>query len=96
MKPNEGPIDRIIRAIVAAAIAAGSYYFLSGALEIIGYVVAVILLVTAATGFCGIYKLLGINTCKIKAPQSPTNSQPEQSASPQPESQKPTDQNLNQ
>ncbi len=61
---NEGDTDRIIRLIVAVALAAVGYFLLNGTLQIVFYVVAVISLFTALTGFCGLYTLLHINTCK--------------------------------
>ena len=66
MKTNVGRPDRIIRvvlAIVAALLPATGT--VSGTLGIVLYVVAGALLVTSLTGFCGLYTLFGINTCKI-------------------------------
>ncbi len=65
MSTNESNVDRIVRGLIAvvaliAGIAAG------GGLGIVLYVVAAIMAVTAAVGFCPIYKLVGINTCKTK------------------------------
>ncbi|MGB4293520.1 MAG: DUF2892 domain-containing protein [Bacteroidales bacterium] len=67
MKKNTGKLDRIIRLIIALLI--GILYFtnvISGTLGIVLLVFAVILLITSITGFCGIYTLLGINTCKTR------------------------------
>ncbi|MFA5303164.1 MAG: DUF2892 domain-containing protein [Candidatus Nanoarchaeia archaeon] len=56
-KNNEGKIDRIIRAILGlAAIALGYIY------SVWIYLLAALLLVTAADGYCFIYDLLKINT----------------------------------
>ncbi|HRT48643.1 MAG TPA: DUF2892 domain-containing protein [Bacteroidales bacterium] len=47
----------------------GILYFtnvISGTLGIVLLVFAVILLITSITGFCGIYTLFGINTCKTR------------------------------
>lgn len=65
MSTNESNVDRIVRGLIAvvaliAGIAAG------GGFGIVLYVVAAIMAVTAAVGFCPIYKLVGINTCKTK------------------------------
>ncbi len=64
MKTNESSLDRIARVVIAvaaaiAALAAG------GALGIALWVVAAIMVVTAASGFCPLYRVFGINTCKI-------------------------------
>ncbi|HPW44677.1 MAG TPA: DUF2892 domain-containing protein [bacterium] len=64
MKKNEGNLDRIIRLVGAVILAALGYWGLTGIWQIAAYVVAVILLITASTGFCGLYKLLGITTIK--------------------------------
>jgi len=65
-KANEGPADRWIRAIVGVVILAVSYYSLMGKIQITGYVIGIILVFTAITGFCGLYKLLGISTIEKK------------------------------
>lgn len=59
--PNEGNLDRGIRVIVGLAMLAWGVYAQSW-LGIIG----VVLVITGLTGFCGLYKLLGINTCPLK------------------------------
>lgn len=61
---NEGPIDRWIRAFLGVFFLALAYYKFSGSVQIIGYVIGVILIFTAATGFCTLYKILGISTKK--------------------------------
>lgn len=62
MKKNESTIDRVIRAILGIIILYYAYVSLAGAWAIVGYVVGIILLFTAATGFCYLYKVIGINT----------------------------------
>ncbi len=63
MTPNVGSTDRTIRLVlgVLAVVAA----FLTGAgsaLGIVLLVVAAVLVVTAAVGFCPLYRLLGAST----------------------------------
>ena len=60
---NESNFDRMIRVVVAVvavigAVAVGA----SSLLGVVLFVVAGILLVTAAVGFCPLYRLLGIST----------------------------------
>lgn len=66
MERNEGTVDRIIRAVLAVlflVVGLGPLRALQGAvLGIIVAVVGLILGFTAATGFCLIYKLLGVST----------------------------------
>ena len=62
-----GLIDKIIRIIVVIVFL--TLYFtntIAGTLGIIAIVVSVILLVTSLIGFCPLYTILGINTCKKK------------------------------
>ncbi|MGN6351893.1 MAG: YgaP family membrane protein [Parafilimonas sp.] len=67
MKRNMGKADRVIRIFIAAIIAILYLtQIMSGVLTIILLTVGFIFLVTSVTGFCPIYKLFGINTCKTK------------------------------
>ncbi|MEZ5093468.1 DUF2892 domain-containing protein [Nocardioides sp.] len=68
MTTNVGSPDKIARIVlgVVAAVVA----FLVGPASVLGiilFVVAAILVVTALTGFCPLYRIVGINTCKISA-----------------------------
>ena len=62
LQKNEGPIDRLIRALIGVILIIGAYFWLAGWLQILIFIFALISLVTAATGFCGLYSLLKINT----------------------------------
>ena len=64
MKKIVGNADRIVRLLLAAAIAI--LYFaniLTGTLGIVLLVLGGVLVLTALVGFCPIYAILGINTC---------------------------------
>ncbi|HXH73100.1 MAG TPA: DUF2892 domain-containing protein [Mariprofundaceae bacterium] len=70
MKKNMGTIDRVIRLIIVAAIAA--LYFagqLSGLALIILGIVAVAFLLTSLIGWCPIYYPFGLSTCKKESGQ---------------------------
>ncbi len=70
MKKNMGTADRLIRIVIAAVIAFLNYNeTLTGTLATISLVVAAALLITSFVSFCGLYTLLGINTCKIQPKQ---------------------------
>jgi hypothetical protein len=63
MKRNEAPLDRVLRfvaAIAAAAVAAS--LGVTTAWGVVLLVVAVVLAVTAITGFCPLYRALGLST----------------------------------
>lgn len=67
MKTNMGGIDKIIRVIIALFI--GILIMadvVSGTLAIVLGIVAVILVLTSLIGFCGLYAVFGIKTCKRK------------------------------
>jgi hypothetical protein len=64
MTKNEGKNDRVIRAVVGIIFILLGATIFTGTLSIAMYVIGVISIITAATGFCGLYKLLGIDTTK--------------------------------
>jgi hypothetical protein len=69
MLKNENGIDRIIRVVIAVAALAGA--FVVGFASVWAWVlvaVAAIMLVTAAVGFCPLYRLFGLSTAKVQAP----------------------------
>ncbi len=68
MSTNESGLDRIIRVIIAIAAVAGAAAVGFGSVGAwILLVVAGIMLVTAVTGFCPLYRVFGISTCKVRA-----------------------------
>lgn len=68
MKTNMGPQDKTIRIIMAVIIAVLFFTkVISGTLAIVLLVVAGIFVLTSLIGFCPLYSLLGVNTCRKKA-----------------------------
>jgi hypothetical protein len=68
MTTNESTADRVVRVVLAVAAVAGA--LLAGAGSVPGIallVVAGVLLGTAATGFCPLYRVFGISTCRVPA-----------------------------
>ena len=60
-----GIIDRVLRIILSIVVALLIYMeILTGTAAIVLGVIAVIFLITSIFGFCGLYPILGINTCK--------------------------------
>lgn len=70
MKKNMGSADRIIRVIIAAAIA-GLFFtnIISGTLGIVLMVLAVVFVLTSLVSFCPLYALFGIRTCSVEQKQ---------------------------
>lgn len=62
---NEGSLDRLLRASAAIALGLLAALSLNGLIQIIVAIAAIFLAVTALSGFCGVYNLLGIKTCKL-------------------------------
>jgi uncharacterized membrane protein len=62
VKANESGRDRILRALTGAMLLALGYFSRTGWLRIVFVALGAILLVTAATGYCALYTLLGIKT----------------------------------
>lgn len=68
MITNEGTADRSIRALLGFVAAVAGLAVGVGSLPgIVLLVLAGILLVTAAIGFCPLYRMFGISTCRVPA-----------------------------
>ncbi len=59
---NESGLDRTLRAIVGIALVIAMFTIIQGVWLWVAGIVAAILLVTAAVGFCPLYALLRLNT----------------------------------
>jgi hypothetical protein len=65
MKTNESNIDRIIRAVAGVALLyLGFGGIFGGALAAVAEVLGVVMLVTAAIGFCPLYAVFKFSTLK--------------------------------
>ena len=62
MKTNVGKLDQILRIIAGIASIVLGIFIHWGF-----YLLGVMLIITAFTGFCGIYALFGLTTCPRKA-----------------------------
>ena len=61
MKKNIGKIDKAARVILSLVFIYLGYMYSAWL-----YIIAAILILTAALGWCGIYRILGIKTCKVR------------------------------
>lgn len=66
MVKNESNVDRVVRLVIAVVCAVLAFTVASPGTVwgVILLIVAVVMLVTAAIGWCPLYRLFGINTCK--------------------------------
>ena len=67
MTRNVGTVDRALRALIGILALLGAFAlgWFSGWMVWAAAAVGVIMLVTAAVGSCPLYRLVGMNTCKI-------------------------------
>ena len=66
MHTNESSLDRVVRLVVAVVATVLGFVVGAGSVGgILLFVVAAIMLVTAAVGFCPLYRIFGISTCKV-------------------------------
>ncbi|WP_341214592.1 DUF2892 domain-containing protein [uncultured Wocania sp.] len=67
MKTNMGTADRIIRIGIAVIIAALYWQgIITGTLAYILLALSAIFVLTSLVSFCPLYRIVGINSCKIK------------------------------
>lgn len=70
MKKNVGKLDRGIRILLALVLVLGYFFNLYNntftVIALLALAIAIILLLTAIKGFCPLYQIIGLNSCKIK------------------------------
>ncbi len=70
MTANVGSIDRVLRVVlglilIALPFVSNMALFASGTATVIAVVVGLVLIATSAMRFCPLYRIFGIQTCKI-------------------------------
>jgi hypothetical protein len=65
-KINESPLDRVIRAVLSLVLLLLGIFVASGVFHIVLIILGAILGITAITGFCLLYSILGVCTLKEK------------------------------
>ncbi|ASI99041.1 YgaP family membrane protein [Thermococcus celer] len=63
METNEGTVDRLLRVVIGIVLL-GVWAGMNVPYRTVLLIIGLIALVTGLTGFCAIYKLLGVSTCK--------------------------------
>jgi hypothetical protein len=67
MKTNESALDRIIRVVLGLALGLMVLFnVVTGTAAIAVGTGAAIIFLTGAVGFCGIYALFGLSTCRVR------------------------------
>lgn len=67
MTANVGPTDKVLRLVLALAAVVGAYLAgMSSLLGIVLLIVGAVLGVTVLTGFCPLYRVLGMSTCRVR------------------------------
>ena len=64
MNANVGNTERIIR-IVLGAVLVGLFFVVAAPWKYVALVAGIVAIATGLMRFCGLYRLLGINTCKV-------------------------------
>ena len=62
---NIGSLDRIFRLFISFSFLYIGFFLLIGLIQLIFILIGLAFLINAITGFCGIYYVLGISTCRI-------------------------------
>ncbi len=65
LKKNESTLDRVLRIILGAALIVGYFFNPDGAFSW-AYWLGLIPLATGLVGWCALYSIFGISTCKMK------------------------------
>lgn len=61
---NVGNLDKVIRLVLAVVFAVGGF-MAGGAVSVVLFVLAAVMLLTALVGVCPLYRLVGVNTCSL-------------------------------
>ena len=64
MQKNVGGIDKIIRVVIGLALLS-LLFILEGNIRWLG-LIGIVPLLTVVIGWCPVYSLVGVNTCKTK------------------------------
>ena len=66
---NVGKIDRVARYVLGALLILGPFLsraaIFDGAMTWVSVIIGVVLVATAGMKFCPLYRILGVNTCKL-------------------------------
>jgi hypothetical protein len=65
------PIDRFLRFLLVIFLCEGAYFWLSGTPQILAYLAGAVMLVTGASSFCPIYKVIGMGPSAASCSRMP-------------------------
>lgn len=64
---NENAVDRIVRLFLGLVLFLAGFFWLGGGWAIVAYALAAVMLLTAAIGFCPLYKVAGTGTLRANS-----------------------------
>ncbi len=64
IKKNEGVLDRLIRVVLAEIFFILAWFWFGGVTQVILYILGLVMIITSAISFCGLYKIFGFSTNK--------------------------------
>jgi hypothetical protein len=67
---NVGGLDRFLRALAGVVALLLAIFWLPGVAQMVAFGVAAMMLLTALIGFCPVYRLLGVRTCRHETSRS--------------------------
>jgi hypothetical protein len=65
------PIDRFLRLLLAVVLIEAAFFWLSGLPQILAYLAGAVMLVTGASSFCPIYKVMGVGPSAASCSRMP-------------------------
>ncbi len=66
MVKNVGTVDRVIRVFIGVLAAIVAFLVSSTVLKVILAILAIVMFFTAISGYCALYQVFGISTCKVE------------------------------
>ena len=71
-KLNESKADRIVRLILAIILFLWALLWSNGSWQVVLYILALVMIITSISGFCGLYKIFGFSSNKSKKVENTT------------------------
>ncbi len=66
MVKNVGTVDKVIRVFVGVLATIGAFLVSGTVLKVVLAILAIAMFFTAISGYCALYQVFGISTCKVE------------------------------